>query len=165
MKKIILMIIMTLLYSANAFSLGEPVKVSEQLVGCWKRNIYPDDVMKKLSKFDMYDEVQQKYQWFCFNADGTFRAMTASKDIPLADVKEKVKLFPMLMSWKLLSQGIVRIEHKEDQSQNYNWLMSVAVSRENFKGASISPGHIYMGLINKEKTDYALLRVLSKEKE
>jgi hypothetical protein len=164
MKKILMVIVASLLFSSTVFALGVPIKDTEKLIGCWKRNVYSDGDMKRLSKVEFYDEVQQKYQWFCFNPDGSFRVMAANKDMPLADIKEKVKNLPLLMTWKLMSPGIVRIEHKEDSSQNYNWLMSVAVSSETFKGVGINPGEVYMGLINREKTDYSLLRVLSKEK-
>lgn len=146
----------------NLFGLGNPVIEAKEIVGCWKRNIYSDRQMKRLSLFDFYDPVHQKFQWFCFEEDGTFRTMTASRDMPFDEIFQIAKLSQPRMTWKMIAPGVVRIEHKDDPKQNFNWLVSIASKQENFKNVKVKPNELCMGLINEDGTDYVLLRVLSK---
>lgn len=57
-------------FCQTALALGEPVVDGNQLVGCWKREIYSQDAMNRISTFDIYDPTLQKYQWFCFQDKG-----------------------------------------------------------------------------------------------
>jgi hypothetical protein len=160
-----LLCLLTIIYSGNVLALGDPITNEEQLHGCWKRHIYADDVMSSLSTFELYDPVNQKYQWFCFFQGGKFAVHTTNKDVKVT-VQEIEKFrapFPSVMSWKLIGMGLVKVEHKEDPAQNANWLVSLAPSATFLRdGAPVYEGDLFMGLLNKEQSRYALLRVLSR---
>lgn len=149
--------------AGTAFALGEPVAAGPAIVGCWKRQVYPDDAMKRISTFDVYDSVQQKYQWFCFRRNGEFRVLTMNRDAQLGtrELEAGFAGFPATMRWELLGLGVVSI--KPDGDEATNWLVSFATAPEKIDDdVTVQPGVLFMGLVNEERTRYALLRVLQR---
>lgn len=162
MKALTLTVVL-LAFSGTAFALGEPVAEGSAIVGCWKRHVYSDEAMNRISLFDIYDSVQQKYQWFCFRKNGEFRVLTINKDAQLsaAELDAGFAAFPATMRWQLLGLGVVSITPNDDEPTN--WLISFATSPEKIDDEATAPaGSLFMGLINNERTRYALLRVMER---
>jgi hypothetical protein len=152
-----------LAFSSHALALGEPVAEGSAIVGCWKRHVYSDEAMSRISLFDIYDPVQQKYQWFCFRKNGEFRVLTINKDADLSadELDAGFAAFPATLRWELLGLGVVSV--KPDDDEPTTWLISFATSPEKIDDeVTAAPGSLFMGLINKEQTRYALLRVLER---
>lgn len=149
--------------SGTALALGEPVADAASIVGCWKRHVYSAEAMNRISTFDIYDAVQQKYQWFCFRENGDFRVLTLNKDAELSpkELDKYLEAYPAAMRWKLLGLGVVSITPKHDAPTN--WLISFAVSPEKIDDeVTVPPGELFMGLVNEQHTRYSLLRVLER---
>lgn len=162
MKALILAAIL-LAFSSTALALVEPVAQGSAIVGCWKRHVYSDEVMRRISPFDLYDSVQQKYQWFCFRRNGEFRVLTMNKDAVLSDdeLGAGFAAFPATLRWELIAVGVVSITPKDDEPTA--WLMSFATAPEKIDDeATAAAGSLFMRLINKEQTRYVLLRVLER---
>lgn len=150
--------------AASAFG-GEPVKDAKQLVGCWKREVYADEAMARISQFDFFDPVSQKYQWFCFRENGDFRALTDGKyqDLDTAGVDRLFNMFPASQTWKLKRKGVVHIENPKDPAQSLDWKVSIAKQPERVDEKAIAPeGALYMGIMDKGSKRYSLLRVLTR---
>jgi hypothetical protein len=154
-----------LLFSAPLFALGDPVATESQLLGCWKQQLYPPDLMAGLGAEDIYDPVTQKYHWFCFYPKGRFSVVTTNNDASLStkDLKNYASAGPRLMTWKLLRTGVVSIEHKADANQNQSWLVSFAPESATIvPGVAVEKGDMYFGQINASHDAYALLRILKR---
>lgn len=144
-----------------------PVKDSKQLEGCWRRHIFTQAAMNRLSSFDIFDPVQQKYQWFCFRANGDFRALTNSKDDnpKTADIDRLTGLFPGSQSWKLVEPGVIHIENRADASQTHKWNVRFTAKEEKLDRDVTVPAHtLLMSIPGKAKDpkQYGTLRVLVK---
>src|SRR6202008_2291946 len=102
--------------SRAALALGEPVANTSSILGCWKRHVYSAEAMNRISTFDIYDPVQQRYQWFCFRENGDFRVLTLNKDAELSskELDNYLEASPAAMRWKLLGLGVVSITAKHD---------------------------------------------------
>ncbi len=151
-------------FAGNAFASDLPVKNENQLLGCWKRQIFSEATMKRLSTFDIYDPVLQKYQWFCFFKGGEYRVVTMNRDSELktSDIRKSTEGQPKVMSWQLMSDGVVRVEHKEDPSQTMPWLMSFTTEPlQTDQGEILAKGTLVMLVISRDKTKY-LYRALVK---
>lgn len=161
----ILTVLLLLSFSRCAFALGEPVSDETQLIGCWKQRLYQSNAIPGIGAPDFYDPESQKYRWFCFYPKGRFFVITTNKDTAMSskDIDKYAASYPPLMSWKFLSLGVVRVEHKQDSKQNLNWLVSIAAAPTTLTdGVSVEKGDLYMGLVNQARNAYALLRILEK---
>lgn len=120
--------------------------------------------MKRLSTFYLYDPIKHKYQYYCFYPEGRFILITMSKDInqTTESLKKYKDMFPVTMKWKLIIDGFVRIEHKDDPSQNGDWITFFADSDKSITDiVPIKHGLIGMKLTNKKQTR-ALVRIMEK---
>ena len=164
MKKLGIFVLL-LLNTSPAFSIGQSISSADELIGCYKRIIYPADVMKQMNQFDFYHPEAQKYQWYCFFEDNVFRALTTNKDrkYTTKEIKEFFKNLPAVMSWKFVKDSIVWVEHKEDKKMSSHWLVRRIEKDMYVFGKNLIPkGSLFMAIPTKDLESFVLTRVLKK---
>ena len=162
MNKSVLAVIL-LFSSSSAFSIGVEINNSDELLGCWKRVIYSDEIMKQMNQFNMYDPKNQKYQWFCFFENERFHVMTSNNDdeYTTRKLRDLFKNMPKLMTWKWVQNSVVMTEHKESKDSKAHWLITrIDKDMYIFDNNLIPKDSLFMAIPTQDLKSFVITRVL-----
>jgi len=161
--KIIFTFTILLLSIQSVYSIGVTVTDSNELMGCWERTIYPDDVMTQMSKQDFYHPELQKYQWFCFFENNVFRVVTSNKKEvhTTQELKSLYNSMPAPMSWKWVTDGVVNVKHADDSSLNAHWIVTRIEKDMHVFGNNLIPKNsLFMAIPTQDLQNFVTVRVL-----
>jgi len=126
------------------------------LMGCWKRVLFPAQVMQEMNKINLYDESVEMFenQYFCFQENNELYTLISNSPersgLSEEELLKFMKIFPCVERHKLVKRGLVLIEHLEARQQT-TWLTSIVVGSDDIAPAgSIRIGDLLMTIRNFE---------------
>lgn len=161
----ILFTALLIIQSSSLFAIGQPISDKADIMGCWKRVLYPQEVMEQMSKSDFYHPELQKHQWYCFFEDGVFRLIASSQvaEYSTEEIKENFKGLPAVMLWKWVKDSVVWVEHKEDKNLNSHWIITRIDKDLHVFGNNLLPkGTLFMAIPTPDLSSFITVRVLEK---
>ena len=111
MKKIIVIVLM-LFYSSFSWAVNTvPVQSNEEIVGCWKLIDFSEKVKRKMNTVDPWPV---KYQWFCFDRDGTLNTVSSSveNETSESELRKAFNILPKEIKYSIPQKGVMITEHK-----------------------------------------------------
>jgi hypothetical protein len=124
-----------------AFSLAVAAQDNRQvtsvgeLVGCWSKVVFSEQAKSKINEID-YPEA--RYQYFCFETDGTLRTVGSSAPIQTtpAELRTASAALPKVITAQIAKPGIVVLA-RSDSTATTAWLTVLTQRAMQFDGKSI----------------------------
>lgn len=159
MKKLLLLLL-CLLSPTWALALNPPVKTAEDIIGCWERIDFSEEAKKQINEIEPWPI---RYQWFCFEPDGTLCTLGASSYSKQTSktLREAFNLLPKEITYTVLQDGIIKTEQKSVQ-QNIIWGANFMGKTVLFDGKIIESGTLFMSIFSQEKQKNIYYRYLKK---
>ena len=131
-----------------------------QLLGCWKRIIFPESVMKEMNSIEPFP---LEHQWYCFLEDGELLVLHSNRDqdYSASRVIELVKVFPVVEEYSIPQAGIVLTHHKPAQQKTV-WISSLITRNWTLAGVELKAGDVLMTIRNRETGEDVYFRFLRK---
>ena len=89
---------LNVLFALFALSLGAkadnlPVQSMKDIEGCWERIVFSEPVKKQMNPVEPWPA---PYQWFCFEADGTYSSVMSTQPIKTSatELRQAFKALP-----------------------------------------------------------------------
>ena len=101
MKSIFLLLLVLLSNAASAQVQNTPVTDAKEIIGCWERVDFSDEAKKMMNEIEPWPI---RYQWFCFESDGTLSTYASSKpaNLTAAQLRDLLKSLPKTFSYSVL---------------------------------------------------------------
>jgi hypothetical protein len=159
MKKTFLLL-SCLFYPILASALNMPVERAEDIAGCWELIGFSDEAKNQVNEIEPWPA---KYQWFCFEPDGTLNTMGSSEYSRQTSeaLREAFNALPKDIAYTLLQKGIIKTEQKS-VSQTLIWGAVFMGSPVFFDGKVFEKGTFIMSLFSQEKRKNVYYRYLKK---
>lgn len=133
-----------------------PVSSVSQIIGCWERIDFSENVKKKMNQFEPWPI---RFQWFCFDPDGIYSMYGSSQPQTLtsAELREMFRRLPKEFSYSLLPNGIIKTEARSGRETLFSDSAFMGNSYS-FDHKIIEKGTLIMALVdrrgNKDKVVY-----------
>ena len=136
------------------------VTSSADLVGCWSKVDFSDHAKSKINEI-VYPEA--RFQFFCFEADGTLLTVdsTATIQAKPSELRAAFSELPKVIAYQVAKPGIVVLINK-NSNQSTGWLSSFTQRDMQFDGKTIPKDTLTMGLIDMAKQKAVHWRYLVK---
>jgi hypothetical protein len=150
----LLFVTLSLLVGQACAQNNSPIATKDQLLGCWSLIDFSMEARKKINEVDPYPA---RYQWFCFEQDGTLRAIasTAPMEATMKTLREAFASLPSAINYKIVKPGLIETT-QPSSGRTMAWTASLTLNPMSFDGKTIDKGTLTMGLIDvqKQKTVY-----------
>jgi hypothetical protein len=159
MKKPFLLLI-CLFYPILASALNLPVERAEDIVGCWELIGFSDEAKKQINEIEPWPA---KYQWFCFEPDGTLSTLGSSEYARHTNtsLREAFKALPKDITYTVVQKGIIKTEQKS-VPQTLIWGGVFMGSPVFFDGKTFEKGTFIMSIFSPEKRKNVYYRYMKK---
>lgn len=147
MKKLPLFLaLLAIPYSAHADN--TPLKSAKDIEGCWERVVFSEAVKKQMNPVDPWPA---PYQWFCFDADGTYSSLmsTNPSKISAAELRSMFKTLPQTFRYAVLPKGFVKTEAINGQ-ETYYWASGFLGQDTYFDNQIIRKGTLIMSVPSQD---------------
>ena len=146
--------------SCKLFAQNNPIIDVTQLHGCWKKINFPDAITKQMNKVDPWP---RKYQWYCFEQDGTLSSMHSSVDekITKEELLRSFAILPKTFSYELGPRGIIKTWDKAGL-QTLFWPSAFLGKDVSAEGIFMKKGTLIMSLHSPEQSTPIYYRYLSR---
>jgi hypothetical protein len=159
MKKSTLLLF-CLFYPILASALNLPVERAEDIVGCWERIDFSDEAKKQINQIEPWPA---RYQWFCFESDGTLSTMGSSEYSrhTSESLREAFKVLPKDITYTVVQKGIIKTEQKS-APQTLIWGGVFMGNPVFFDGKVFEKGTFIMSIFSQEERKNVYYRYLKK---
>lgn len=159
MKKAFLLL-SCLFFPTIASAQNIPVERAEEITGCWELISFSDEVKKQINEIEPWPA---KYQWFCFESDGTLNTLGSSEPSKQTSetLREAFNTLPKDITYSVLQSGIIKTEQKSVQ-QTLFWGAFFMGKPVLFDGKIFEKGTLIMSIFNPVKRKNIYYRYLKK---
>lgn len=159
MRKMLLLLL-CLLYPTLALAQNYPVKFAADIIGCWERVDFSEEAKKQVNEIEPWPI---RYQWFCFEEDGTLSTYGASSySMQTSEtLREVFKSLPKDITYTILQDGIIKTEQKSAQ-QSIIWGAYFMGKTVIFDEKLFKKGTFIMSIFSQEKQKNIYYRYLKK---
>lgn len=160
MRFAFLLFLISLSFATNVQAQNTPVANAREIVGCWERIDFSDDAKRRMNEIEPWPI---RYQWFCFEPDGTFSTYGASSPAKLtaAQLRDLLKPLPKAFSYSVLPQSIIKTEALSGQETLY-WAAAFLGTSRAFDQKVIDKGTLIMSLFDQRKNRPVYWRYLKR---
>ena len=160
-RRLLLIVLVVFVSMSVAYADRIPVATQAQLVGCWSLVEMPAAMKAQMNEVDPYP---QKYQWFCFEPDGTMH--TAASDTPMVYTSTSLraafkKLAADDMRYEIMKAGVMRIQQISTH-QEMGWQTEIFDQTYSNGLTMLAKGDMEMGLIDFAKGKVVYWRILTR---
>lgn len=137
------------------------VQKTDELLGCWQRITFSEEVMAEQNAIEPWP---QPYQWYCFFADGFLRSIDASFEMEVGSSEElQATLSDMrgVTTYQLGVSGQLLTHHK-DADQKVLWIAKILLVPRNIGGKELPPGTLLMTIRDPKSPGLLYMRFLRK---
>lgn len=160
MKLVRLLILFVVSSPCWAQAPNTPVKGASEIIGCWERIDFSDEAKKQINEIEPWPI---RYQWFCFEPDGTYSSFGSStpRTMTSATLKEMFKSLPKEFTYSVLPNGVIKTEAKSGKETLY-WPSAFKGSTNTFDQKVIEKGTLIMFLVDGKKNKAVYHRYLKR---
>ena len=139
---------------------NKPVTSAEEIAGCWERIDFSDDAKKMMNEIEPWPI---RYQWFCFEPDGTLSTYMSSKPavVTSAQLRESFKLLPRTFTYSVLPHSIIKTEALSG-IETLPWGAAFLGTTRAFDQKVIEKGTLIMSLFDQKKNRPVYWRYLKR---
>lgn len=125
-----------------------PITSVGEIVGCWERIDFSEDAKRKMNANEPWPI---RYQWFCFEPDGTYSMFGSSspRQLTSAMLEEMFKQLPKEFSYALLPNSIIKTEAKSGKQTLY-WEAAFTSNSYSFDQKVVEKGTLVMALSDRK---------------
>ena len=137
-----------------------PVTSANEIMGCWERIDCSDEAKKMINEIEPWPI---RYQWFCFEPDGTLSTYGSSKpaNMTSAQLRELLKPLPKTFTYSVLPKSIIKTEALSGKETLY-WGAAFLGSSKAFDQKVIEKGTLIMSLFDQKKNKPVYWRYLKR---
>jgi hypothetical protein len=159
-NRIVIFLVGFFLVNAALAEGNSPVNTKEDLLGCWELVDFSAEAKRKINQVEPWPA---KYQWFCFEADGTLGSMMSNKprSVTSAELKKSFAVLPKTLRYEVVRSGLVKTD-QDNGGQVIVWLASFMGKDVAFDGKLLKQGTLTMGVYSPAKQDAVYWRYLTK---
>lgn len=157
MKKIFALLALSTL-PCFAQSQNIPVKNASEITGCWERIDFSEQAKKQINEIEPWPA---RYQWFCFDPDGTYSSVMSSNYTPQSSktLHEALKPIPKNFSYSVLQPGLIKTQDKAGLEELI-WVTTFMGKTVPFDNKVINQGTLIMFLVDPKKNKPVYYRYL-----
>ncbi len=146
--------------AASAQTQNTPVTNAKEITGCWERVDFSEDAKKMLNEMEPWPI---RYQWFCFEVDGTLLSYMSSKPANMTSVelREMFKPLPKTFTYSVLPQSLIKTEALSGKETLY-WASAFLGATRAFDQKVIEKGTLIMSLFDHKKNKPVYWRYLKR---
>lgn len=148
--------------STSVLAQNSPVTNASEVIGCWERIDFSEEVKKKINEIEPWPA---RYQWYCFGSDGVLQSLHSShaQTISSNDLKEA---FAQLkdrseFTWKILPNSFIQTTGKNGK-ENIFWASGFMGQTYNFDQKVIEKGTLIMSIFDQAKNRPVYYRYLKR---
>lgn len=162
MKSTFLLLLVLLSGAACAQAQNLPVENAKDIAGCWERVDFSDEVKRMMNEIEPWPI---RYQWFCFEADGTLSTYFSSEPANLteAQLRDLLKSLPKTFSYTVLPQSFIKTEALSGR-ETLHWAAAFLGTSRAFDQKVIEKGTLIMSLFDQKKNKPVYWRYLKRVK-
>ena len=153
--------LLLLAFLSNAtYAQNTPLTSAKEITGCWERIDFSDEAKKMMNEIEPWPI---RYQWFCFESDGTLSTYGSSKpaNMTSAQLRELLKPLPKTFTFSVLPQGIIKTEALSGK-ETLHWSAAFLGSSRSFDQKVIEKGTLIMSLFDQKKNKPVYWRYLKR---
>lgn len=160
MKIVCLLLLAFLSNTTYAQTQNTPVTSAKEITGCWERIDFSDVAKKMLNEIEPWPI---RYQWFCFEPDGTLLTYMSSKPAIMtsAQLRELFKSLPKTFTYSVLPQSIIKTEALSGK-ETLPWGAAFLGTTRAFDQKVIDKGTLIMSLFDQKKNKPVYWRYLKR---
>ena len=160
LKSIFLLLLVLLSNAASAQVQNTPVTDAKEIIGCWERVDFSDEAKKMMNEIEPWPI---RYQWFCFESDGTLSTYASSKpaNLTAAQLRDLLKSLPKTFSYSVLPQSIIKTEALSGK-ETLHWGAAFLGTSRAFDQKVIEKGALIMSLFDQKKNKPVYWRYLKR---
>ena len=160
MKFTFLLLLALLSSAASAQAQNTPVANAKEITGCWERIDFSDDAKKMMNEIEPWPI---RYQWFCFEADGTLLTYMSSKPSSMTStqLREMFKPLPKTFTYTVLPQSIIKTEALSGK-ETLHWASAFLSTTRAFDQKVIEKGTLILSLFDQKKNKPVYWRYLKR---
>lgn len=160
MRSVVLLLLALLSSIASAQVQNTPVTSTKEITGCWERVDFSDEAKKMMNEIEPWPI---RYQWFCFESDGTLSTYGSSKSVNLtaAQLREQLKSLPKTFTYSVLPQSIIKTEALSGK-ETLHWGAAFLGTSRAFDQKVIEKGTLIMSLFDQKKNKPVYWRYLKR---
>ena len=160
MRKLLLVICFTC--STSALALNPSVKSPDEIIGCWERIDFTEETQKKINAIEPWPV---RYQWFCFESDGTLNTYGSTKRSKQTStsLRKLFEILPKGIRYTIPHKGIIKTEQNipgSTSKQTIIWGANFRGDTVLFDGKTLEKGMLIMSIFDKSKEKNVYYRYL-----
>ena len=158
---------LNVLFALFALSLGAkadnlPVQSMKDIEGCWERIVFSEPVKKQMNPVEPWPA---PYQWFCFEADGTYSSVMSTQPIKTSatELRQAFKALPKSFRYTVEPNGFIKTEALNGQ-ETYYWASAFLGQDVNFDNKTLRKGTLIMSIPSEDGSTGIYWRYLNRVK-
>jgi hypothetical protein len=137
-----------------------PPKSAKDIMGCWERIDLSEKAKKQMNEQEHWP---MRYQWFCFEPDGTLQSYMSNRSEKLtsAQLREMFKQIPKVFVYSVLPNGIIKTEDRAGR-EILHWSAGFLGNNMLIDQQVLEKGTLMMALSNPEQNKAVYWRFLKR---
>lgn len=146
--------------SICAAAQNTPITNAKDVVGCWQRIEFSEQIRKKINEIEPWPA---QHQWYCFEADGSLQSLHSNyAQTPNAnELRKAFSQLPNEFTWQLLPNSMIKTEGKNGR-ESLIWAAAFLGKSVIFDEKVIEKGALIMSLYDQTKRRGVYYRYLQR---